>query len=191
MRKTLAAAATAALLAAMATPADAACGDNVGDVCQGLTPTTVSFLVELGTLTITSQAVAPTTPSAVLGSSGSVATIPLGQTVVKDTRSTATSWSMTATASDFTFATTTIDKANASFSVQAAPTAPTGFSLPSYSIAPSTTPLAADANGSLTLMSTTAGATKNGVEFVPVLTVTVPAGTPAGAYTGTVTQSVA
>lgn len=189
MRKPVALAAAAATLSALvglATPAAAACG-SVGDICTA--PTGVTFTVNAGFLTITANATA-TPQSAVLGSSGATATIPLGTTTVSDTRLTPTAWSMTATASNFTSGVSTIAKTNASFSVQAGWSAPSGQTLPTFSVSPFTTPASVDAGGSRLLMSTTAAGTNNGVTFTPVLTVNVPTSTVAGTYTGTVTQSV-
>lgn len=180
MRKPVAAATLAALLTALVAAASPV---------QAQT-TEISFNVAQGTLTITAASSAsPATSS--LGSAGATATIPLGTTTVKDTRLTATSWSFTTTASDFVTTGGSIGKAAASFSVQSGWSAPAGMTAPAFSTAPSTTPLAADANGRRTLVTTTLGVLNNGLTFTPVLTVNVPAGSPAGTYTGTVTQSVA
>jgi hypothetical protein len=182
MRKPLALAATAALCAALAATASPAQADT------GVT--NVSFQVAAGTLTIATTATAPST-TAELGGSGATATVPLGTTTIKDTRLIGTSWSYSATASNFTTTGGSVSKDQASFHVQAGWTAPAGMVLPTFSSPPATTPQAADANGSRTLMTTLVGVLNNGVTFTPVLTVAVPAGSPAGTYTGTVTQSVA
>lgn len=182
MRKPVAVAATAALCAglmSMTAPAQADTG-----------VTNVSFQLAAGTLTIATTATAPAT-TAELGGSGATATIPLGTTTIKDTRLIGTSWSYSATASSFTTSGGSIAKDKASFHVQAGWTAPSGMILPVFVSPPAATPQAADANGSRTLMTTVVGVLNNGITFTPVLTVNVPAGSPAGTYTGTVTQSVA
>jgi hypothetical protein len=191
MRKPIPAAVTTAMLAGLvAGAAPASACDPLRDTCTAVPSTSVSFVIGLGTLTITAAAAAPGVATAVLGNDGFTATIPLGTTTVKDTRSAATSWSMTATASDFTSAGARVGKDKAAFSVQPGWTAPAGSALPAFSLAPATTPQPADATGSRTLMTTVGSALNTGVTFTPVLTVTVPSGALAGTYTGTVTQSV-
>jgi hypothetical protein len=181
-------AAAVVTLVGTASPAVASCGAT-GDVCTAVPATGVTFTVSAGTLTISAQATS-TPQTAVLGSNGATATIPLGTTTVSDARLAPASWTMTATASTFTSGVNNIAKTNASFSVQAGWSAPSGMSLPTFATSPFTTPAAVDSNGSRILMSTTAGATNNGVTFTPVLTVAVPSSAVAGTYTGTVTQSV-
>jgi hypothetical protein len=187
MRTSLALAAAAALLGgvvASATPASAAC--SVGDT----TCTNVSFSVAAGTIAL----LAPTAASggtATSSGAGATVSISLGSTVVT-AGITSTGWHVDATASDFTPTTgPAISKAEASFSVPGTPTAPTaGVLCGGASLVKKTTPVAVNATtGTVTdiINCTAAGAT--GATFVPVLTVSVPAGSVAGSYTGTVTQS--
>jgi hypothetical protein len=193
---TLAGLAVAGAVAAAA-PA-AAC--TVGDLTCGTTE--VAFTVASGTLAIlttpatvgtaANPGTAPTT--AISGSTASV-TVPLGATTVTDLRLASTGWSMTATAPDFvlaTDATKTIAKTGAAFYVPAVPTADLAAGAPLLSTfsARATSPQAVDAGGSATIL-TSNSAGPNAAVFTPVLKVTVPTGSVAGLYTGTVTQSVA
>jgi hypothetical protein len=185
MRPSLALAATAALcagLAALAGPADAAC--TVGDT----TCSNVTFTVTGGVISINAPTNA-TAGSTVAGASGGTLAIDLGNTVVTDARVPTTGWSVTATASDFTAASTggTIAKTDAAFSVPSAPTSVNGCtSFPTRV----TAPMAVNSSGttpSAILTCTAIGV--NNATYNPRLTVTIPANSTAGTYTGTVTQS--
>ncbi|MDT7572691.1 MAG: hypothetical protein QOE05_2865 [Actinomycetota bacterium] len=187
MRTSLALAAAAALLGglvASASPASAACGANV------TTCTNVSFTVAAGTISL----LAPTSASggtATASGAGATVDISLGSTVVTASI-TSSGWHVDATASDFTPSSgPAIDKSNASFSVPGTPTAPTaGVLCSGANLVKKTTAVAVNPTTGTTtdiIYCTSPGLT--GATFVPVLTVAVPAGSVAGSYTGTVTQS--
>jgi hypothetical protein len=189
MRTSLALAATAALcagFAATASPASAACA------ALDTTCTNITFTVAAGTVAFVAPAAATGGTATTLGAGASVE-IPLGATVVNDTRLTSTGWSVSATASNFATTGGTIDKSNAAFSVPSAATAPTG--VVGISTCSGTTrkatPTAVDSNGTTAAIIACTQAGASGATFIPVLTVSVPAGSVAGTYTGTVTQSVA
>jgi hypothetical protein len=189
MRKQVALAATAALFAglvAVATPAAAACA-NGDTTCTGVT-----FTVAAGTVSLIAPGTATGGTATTLGS-GATIDIPLGSTIVNDTRVGSTGWSVSATASSFATTGGSIDKSNASFSVPSAATAPTGVLGISTcsSTTRKTTPVAVDANGTTSAIIACTQAGASGATFIPVLTVAVPSGSIAGTYTGTVTQSVA
>ena len=186
MRTWLGVAAAAALCAAVgvAAPAEAACtvGDN--------TCTNVSFSVAAGTISLLAPTAA-TGGTATASGAGATVDISLGSTVVTASV-TSSGWHVDATASDFTPSSgPAISKSNAAFSVPGTPTAPAvGVLCSGGSLSKKSTATAVNATTGTTtdIISCTApGAT--GATFVPVLTVSVPAGSVAGSYTGTVTQS--
>jgi hypothetical protein len=171
-------------LAATAAPAAADCGVNV------TTCTNVSFSVASGTISLLAPTAA-TGGTATASGAGATVDISLGSTVVTASV-TSTGWHVDATASDFTPSSgPAISKSNASFSVPGTPTNPTvGVLCSGGSLVKKTTAVAVNATTGTTtdiIYCTAAGAT--GATFVPVLTVNVPAGSVAGTYTGTVTQS--
>lgn len=192
MRKALALGTAAAALTGLgltAAPAQAACA--VGDT----TCTNVAVVVGVGTLTLAASPVA--TGGAPLGSavvgSGATPTVLQGSTLalttVTDTRTSSPGWSVQAAVSDFVTAgptVLTIAKSKASLSVPAGPTAVVGtLSSSSYSA----TPAAVASNGTASLISVvTTGV--NTVTYTPRLDLDVNGAT-AGAYTGTLTQTVA
>jgi hypothetical protein len=185
MRTSFALAATAALLAGLvgvAAPADAACAG--GDP----TCTNIQFSVTGGVISINAPASA-TAGSSVTAAAGGTLAIDLGNTLVTDARVPTTGWSVTATASDFTGSPSgTVPKTDAAFSVPNAPTSVVGCtSFPTRV----TTPLAVNSSGTTpSAILTCAAITTNNATYNPRLTVTIPASSTAGVYTGTVTQSV-
>ena len=187
MRKPVALAATAGLLtatAALAAPAHAACA--VSDpLCSD-----VSFTVGAGTISLVAPSAA-TGGTATVSGSGATVEIPLGATTVTDLRVASPGWSVSATASDFATTGGTIDKTQAAFSVPAdgVATGLVGAALCTTRTRKST-PTAVDANGTTTQIFRCTQVGVSGATYTPVLTVTVPAGSVAGTYTGTVTQSV-
>jgi hypothetical protein len=182
MRKPVALAAAAALLAglvAMASPASAACA--VSDpLCSN-----VSFTVAAGTIALVAPAAA-TGGTATVSGSGATVDISLGATTVTDARVGSTGWSVSATASDFATTGGTITKSHAEFSV---PADATGTGLCATRTRKST-PTAVDTNGTVAAIIACTSIGASSATYIPVLTVVVPAGSVAGTYTGTVTQSV-
>lgn len=173
MRKITALAATGAVgiaLATAATPAQAAEGT-----------TTVALTVVDGTLAIVTTAAAPGASSALVGTNR-IITAPLGQTTITDTRAASKGWSLSATTTAFT---PTLGGANipasaAKFSLVEAPVKTLGTATYTHTSSP-------NSSGAL---ATAAAEGVNTTTVLPVLTVDVPATAAAGAYTGTVTQSV-
>lgn len=187
MRKALALGTLAASLAGLgvvAPGASAACGATL-DVCTG-TPTTVAFTVLSGTLAITTAGVATGVAQGLSGTSG-VVTASLGLTQVTDTRIAGSGWTVSASASDFTpvGGGTAIPAAAASYYVPVAPLKVLGTH--AHTVAASS---AADAVGNGVALVTDVGAGVNTATFLPSVKITLPTGTAAVAYTGTVTQSV-
>ncbi|MDX6198260.1 MAG: hypothetical protein QOJ79_1411 [Actinomycetota bacterium] len=181
MRTSLVLAATAVLcaLVGVATPADAAC--TGGDT----TCSNIQFTVTGGVISINAPTSA--TASSTVSSSGGSLAIDLGNTVVTDLRVPTTGWSVTATASDFTTSGGTIPKTDSAFSVPNAPTSVAGCtSFPTRV----TTPLSVNSSGTTpaAILTCTAVGTNNAT-YNPRLTITIPASSTAGVYTGTVTQS--
>jgi hypothetical protein len=185
MRTWLGVAAAAALCAAVgvATPAEAAC--TVGDT----TCSNITFTVTGGVISIAAPTSA-TAGSTVAAASGGTLSIDLGATVVTDARVPSTGWSVTATASDFTADATsgTIAKTAAAFSVPNAPTSVAGCSSFPTRV---TTPLAVNSSGTTpsAILTCSSPLGASNATYNPRLTVTIPASSTAGIYTGTVTQS--
>jgi hypothetical protein len=179
---TAAAASLATVLAA--TPASAACTDNVLNVCSGTTA--VALVVEAGTIAIVATPVATNLTSVISGTSN-VQTVNLGLTTVTDTRLTSSGWTVSASSSELAPTTgTAIPSSAASFYVPAAATAVLG----GHTITRAADTLAgAVANGAALVTDTGSGV--NTATFIPHMKVTIPSGTAALSYTGTVTQSVA
>jgi hypothetical protein len=177
----LAAAATLCAVVGIASPADAACG--VGDT----TCTNITFTVTGGVISIAAPTAA-TAGSTVTAAGGGTLAIDLGNTVVTDLRVPTTGWSVTATATDFTAPDTsgTIAKTASAFSV---PNAPTGTGCTSFPTRV-TTPLSVNSSGTTpsAILSCSAISTNNAT-YNPRLTLTIPASSTAGVYTGSVTQS--
>jgi hypothetical protein len=165
----------------VASPADAACG--VGDT----TCSNITFTVTGGVISINAPTSA-TAGSTVTAAGGGTLAIDLGNTVVTDLRVPTTGWSVTATASDFGSDTGgTIAKTTAAFSVPNAPTSVAGCtSFPTRV----TSPLSVNGSGTTpsAILTCSAIATNNAT-YNPRLTLTIPASSTAGVYTGTVTQS--
>jgi hypothetical protein len=176
----LAAAATLCALVGVASPADAACG--VGDT----TCSNITFTVTGGVISIAAPTAA-TAGATVTAAGGGTLAIDLGNTVVTDLRVPTTGWSVSATASDFTSDTSgTIAKTASAFSVPAAPTGTGCTSFPTRV----TTPLSVDTSGTTPSAILTCSAVgTNNATYNPRLTLTIPASSTAGVYTGTVTQS--
>ena len=185
MRKTLALGATALTAAslALAAPASAACTDNVLNVCSSTT--TVALVVDAGTIAIVSTPAA-TNLTSVLSGTDNVQTFSLGLTTVTDTRLTSTGWSVSASSSALANGGSSIPSSATSFYVPAAATSVLG-SHTITRLATSTT----DAVASGAALVTDTGSGLNTATFTPYMKVTVPSGTSALTYTGTVTQSVA
>jgi hypothetical protein len=183
MRTSLALTAAAALCAGFvgaASPAAAVCDPTAG--CSQ-----VQFTITGGVISINAPTSA-TAGSTIAGASGGTLAIDLGNTVVTDARVPTTGWSLTATASDFTAPATsgTIAKTAAAFSVPNAPSAGAGCTYPLRV----SSPLSVNSSGTTpsAILTCSASATNNAT-YNPRLTLTIPASSVAGTYTGTVTQS--
>ncbi|MCA1711639.1 MAG: hypothetical protein LC789_08415 [Actinobacteria bacterium] len=187
MRKALAlgttvAALTGSLLAAA--PAFAACGATATDVCTGTT--TVAFTVDAGTIAIATTPAAASVTQGLTGAAGMI-TASLGLTTVTDTRVAGSGWVVSASSTDFSPVTgTAIPASAARYYVPAAPVAVLGAH--TLSVGGSTTATAVAAGAALV---TDVGSGVNTGTFLPSIKITLPVGTAALAYTGTVTQSVA
>lgn len=173
----------AATLGLTATPASAACSDDVLNVCSGTT--TVALVVDAGTIAILTTPAA-TNLTSVLTGTDNVQTVDLGLTTVTDTRLTSTGWSVSATSSDLTSGGSTIPASATSFYVPAAATSVLG----AHTITrQATTAGGAVASGAALVTDTGSGV--NTATFTPYMKIVVPSGTSALTYAGTVTQSVA
>ena len=180
MRTTVALTSVAAALTvgglAAAGPASAATGSQV-----------VAFTVAAGTLAITPGAPAVGVNASLTGGT-TTASIDLGLTTVADTRISSTGWAVSAATTDFTVTpgTGSISRANAAFSVPAAPLNVLG----SATFTTQAAPTAVDASGSVgnLVVATATGITT--ATFSPRLAVTVPNGSATGIYTATITQTV-
>lgn len=189
-RKLATAALSAGVLAgaiAMAPSASAAC-PALSTTCAD---TAVAVTVATGTLSLT--AVAATAGGAPLGSAtigtGATPTVLQGAdltlTTVTDTRTNSTGWTVTGSITDFTGTPGTIAKAKTTLTVPAAATAVLG-TIASQTRSTGSTPNGA---GPVTLITvTTTGV--NTVTYTPRVAVDVNGAAP-GAYTATLTQSVA
>ena len=165
-----------------ATPALAATGSQI-----------VAFTVADGVLAIT-----PGTPALGVNSllSGGVTTVSvaLGVTTVLDSRIASTGWAVSASTTDFTLTqapgatSLVIPKANAKFSVPLAPLSVVGT--PALTFARVSAPQAVDATGDVVNLVVATATGVNTGSFAPQLDAVVPNGTPTGAYTGTITQTV-
>ena len=165
-----------------ATPALAATGSQI-----------VAFTVADGVVAIT-----PGTPALGVNSllSGGVTTVSvaLGVTTVLDSRIASTGWAVSASTTDFTLTQAPgapgqlIPRANAKFSVPLAPLSVVGT--PALTFARAASPQAVDANGNVANLVVATATGVNTATFAPQLDAVVPNGSPSGAYTGTITQTV-
>jgi type IV secretory pathway TrbL component len=180
MRKTLlVATASLGLLGGLALPATAA---TTGD-------TTTTFSLTAGGLALT----APTSAALGAGAIGADVSASLGSVSVSDARGALlAAWTATAVATDFKTGTNTAAETVGAALVDywsGASTASTGTAV----AAPGQL-LAANAvaiNAAKTAFSLTAGVGNNSTTWAPTLVVNVPSTAVAGAYSGTITHSVA
>lgn len=202
MRKSLAAAVAftsvgaAAWLAVPATAATSCTASGSPLTCSQ--QTTASITIDPGTLSMSVASAGTTVP---LTSSGTVlaggsVSGDLGNTTVTDTRGSSTGWSVAVAATDFTHGSDTIPISNASWSAGGIG----GVSLPSTcgTAGLLTFPAVTQLSTSATTVATCAlpaGSllpslgTSTG-QWDNTMSVRIPANTPAGTYTSTVTQSV-
>jgi hypothetical protein len=144
--------------------------------------TKVTFAVTSGLLTMT----APTAASLGSGAPGGTISGPLGTVQVTDNRALLNaSWTVTASASDFTTGTgtaaETIDIDNANYNP--GPVATTG----TITVTPSDITMS---NSPQTVMAASAGNGDNTASWNPTISVFVPAAAVTGTYTATLTHSV-
>lgn len=166
-----------ATLTGLAPSADAALVGN----------TTVTFTIQAGVLAIASTGSAALS-NATATSGGTSVTGALGATTVTDARAAlAGTWSVTATATDFTDDALSIAKANASVYSGAA-TATTGTVV----FTPTLVALPTSMAGSGGVIGSAVGVLgASSVTYNPTMSVTIPTTTQAGDYSGTFTQTVA
>ena len=165
-----------------ATPALASTGSQI-----------VAFTVADGVLAIT-----PGTPavgaSSLLSGGVTTVTVALGVTTVLDSRIASTGWAVSAGTTDFTLTQAPgatgqlIPRANAKFSVPLAPLGVVGT--PALTFARVSSPQAVDAGGNVANLVVATATGVNTGTFAPQLDAVVPNGSVAGAYTGTITQTV-
>jgi hypothetical protein len=152
-------------------------------------PTTVTFTVSTGTLTITAPATAPLGT----GAPGTTISAPLGTVTVSDNRALlAASWTATASSTDWTTGTAT--------AAETIPVSDVGYAVGTITATGTITTTGTDlpagtAAGDLsstaqTVVAGTAGVGDNSATWDPTISVAVPASAVGGAYTGTITHSV-
>jgi hypothetical protein len=150
-----------------------------GAVAAGDPSTTVTFTVTSGALTLSVPA------SAVLGSGAPGTTISgaIGPCTVSDARALASaSWTVTAAETDFLNGAATIPATAATYSVGTITTTGTITATPTNITL---------SNGAQTVVTGSGGVGDNTASWDPTVAVNVPASAIGGAYTGTLTQSVA
>ncbi|QDO39853.1 hypothetical protein FNV62_18225 [Streptomyces sp. RLB3-17] len=141
--------------------------------------TTVTYTVTSGALTLSVPA------SAALGSGapGTQISAPIGPVTVTDDRALlSASWTATAAETDFTSGASTIPATRATYTTGTVTTTGT------ITATPTSVTLS---NSGQTVVTGSAGVGDNTATWNPTVTVSVPAGAIGGAYTGTLTQSVA
>ena len=182
MRKSLfLIAAGGAFVIATALPAAAATsGRAERTAIESAGPTTATFTVTNGALTIT-------TPDSVnLGSGAPGTTIgptALGTVTVNDNRASATaSWAATVSSTDFTSGSQTIPATAATYT--------TGTVSSTGTITITSVPSLTLEGASQTVVTATAGSGDNSATWDPTIAMAVPASAVAGLYSGTITHSV-
>ena len=192
MRKVLALVAVAVAGSAFAaTPASAA-ACSLSATCA---VTTIATTVDVGTLGIIAAPVSGSLSFTSVPTGGVTQTLTnaadLTLTTVTDTRLSGTGWAVTANVSNFTGVPGgSIPRSAVKLSVPAAPIKVLGAV--GMTITPVSTLTAVDGAGDLANFVVAAGTGGlNTVTYIPHVDITVPAGTAAGVYTGTLTQSVA
>jgi len=143
-------------------------------------PTTTTFTVTNGALTIT-------TPDSVnLGSGAPGTTIgptDLGTVTVNDNRASASaSWSATVSSTNFTSGSQTIPATDATYT--------TGTVTPTGTITITTVPTLALTGAAQPVVTGSAGSGDNSATWDPTIAIAVPVSAVAGLYTGTITHSV-
>lgn len=180
-----------------------AAGPAAATSCPGSTTecTNLSVAVSSGTLSL-AVSTAGTTVS--LGSGSvlplAVASGSLGTTTVTDTRGSSTGWTASAAATDFSDGTSTIPIApNASLTAAAATgsvlpvTCGTGVLavVPAVSFATETSGVSTETTATCVLATGATLIGANTAEWAETFNLTVPASTPSGTYTATITQTAA
>ncbi|HTU73073.1 MAG TPA: hypothetical protein VMG38_06100 [Trebonia sp.] len=141
--------------------------------------TTITFVVTSGALTLS----VPVSASLGSGAPGTTISAPIGACAVTDDRALlSASWTVTAAETDFASGSSTIPATDATYQVGVVTTTGT-ITATSTNITLS--------NTSQTVLSGTDGVGDNTASWDPTLTVAVPPAAIGGAYTGTLTQSVA
>jgi hypothetical protein len=172
---------------AAGTAALALAGSVLGATPAFAGSTTVTFTLSGGSLTLTAPANATLTPSGAIGVTGASATGQLGSTNVTDARGTAlhsVAVTMSSTAFSRSGGGTSIPSTG--ITGYSGTATPTGTAVP----VPTATGQSLDSAGSTILtLNSVLGA--GGADYNPTVTVSIPAGTQAGDYQATVTQTVA
>jgi hypothetical protein len=178
-------------------------GPASADACAAGTTcavTTIAATVDVGTLAIAALPVSGSlTFTNVLPAAGATQDLQKGAdltlTTVTDTRLAGTAWSVTANVSEFSDGAAPtphlIPRSALKLSVPGAPLkvlGAAGMTIDRKGTATAVNGTSGDLAG---LVSASATGGLNTVEYTPHIDITVPAGTPAGTYTGVLTQSVA
>ncbi|MDF3297518.1 hypothetical protein [Streptomyces tropicalis] len=141
--------------------------------------TTVTFAVRSGALTLS----VPASANLGAGAPGTVISAPIGPVTVTDDRALlSASWTVTAAETDFTSSASTVPATSATYAAGTVTTTGT--------ITATTTDVTLSNSGQV-VVTGSAGVGDNTATWNPTVAVAVPAGAVGGAYTGTLTQSVA
>ncbi|MEV7120349.1 hypothetical protein [Kitasatospora griseola] len=141
--------------------------------------TTVTFVVTSGALTLS----VPVAAALGSGAPGTTISAPIGPCTVVDARALlSASWTVTAAETDFVNGPSTIPATDATYTVGSVTTTGT-ITVTSTNVTLS--------NSAQTVLTGTAGVGDNTATWDPTVAVNVPASAIGGAYTGTLTQSVA
>lgn len=141
--------------------------------------TTVTYTVTSGALTLS----VPASANLGSGAPGTQISAPIGPVTVTDNRAlVSASWTVTAAETDFTSGASTIPATRATYTTGTVTTTGT------ITATPTSVTLS---NSGQTVVTGSAGVGDNTATWNPTVTVSVPAGAIGGAYTGTLTQSVA
>ena len=179
MRKTIALAITAATTAGLAAFVPA----TANAATSGSTP--VTFTLTGGAISLSVPSATATLTGGALSVAGSSVTGTLGTTTVDDARGLAVvTDTVTMSSSDFS------DGAGHTVTAAGNATGFSGVATPTGTGIPAPTATGQDLSGAGSTILTVAIVGAGGATYNPTVTVAIPAGSVAGTYTGTITQSV-
>ena len=183
MRKSLALAMTAAMTTGLAALVPAAA--NAGT--SGSTP--VTFTLTGGALSLTAPSATATLTGGTLSVGGSSVSGALGNTTVTDERGTlGHTDTVTMATTDFSDGAGNTVLASGNATGYSGTATPTGVAVPVGTTAATAVPISG-AGGAILQLTSVVGS--GGASYSPTVSVAIPAGSVAGTYTGTVTQTVA